>query len=89
MEIRKFYIANTTGTILCISFLDKSVELIPIIWRHQGLYGIVSVEKMKNIIQLIQDNAKLPILNRKIVNEIYWDETERIDSKIGKLLFNT
>jgi hypothetical protein len=62
--------------------------LLPILWCNGGMYGVISVEKVANMQDALQDQEKLPVLDRKKdVGKFYWDEVEIIPPKIAKLLF--
>ena len=66
--------------------LTKGVK--PLIWFNKGIWGIISAEKIANIITNMEDQEKLPVIDRKKdVGKLYWDEVEIIPSKIAKLLF--
>ena len=66
--------------------LTKGIK--PLIWFNQGLWGIISAEKIANVITNMEDQEKLPVIDRKKdVGKLYWDEVEIIPSKIAKLLF--
>lgn len=60
----------------------------PLVWFNNGLWGVVSKEKIANTITNMQDQANLPVLDRKPdVGKFYWDDCEVIPHKLGKLLF--
>ena len=98
---KTFYYYRHTGESWNIRdsfFLDKKTEYAecltdftdaqPVIWINDGLYGLISADKISNIIASLKDQEKLPVLDRKKeVGVIHWDEVEIIPSKIAKLLF--
>ncbi len=72
---------------LSLSELGKQ-PILSLIWFNNGLWGIISKEKIANVIAGIQDQEKLPVLDRKKdIGKFYWDEVEVIPPKIAKLLF--
>ena len=73
---------------LFISQADLTRGVKPLIWFNQGLWGIISAEKIRNILDNIQDRENLPTLDKKKeIGKFYWDDVEIIPAKIAKLLF--
>jgi len=86
VHIQKFYFAIHAGKWISIEGFPGKKPL-PLIWHNQGLYGIISVEKVENMLNYLDAMAYSPSLNTK--NEagvFYWDEVEIIDPKVGKML---
>ncbi len=86
MEIKKFYYIEFKGGFLPISGLFKCGAR-PLIWNNRGMCGIISKEKVENMMQRIKDNESLSSLNTVWEAKFYWDEVEVIDPKVAKLLF--
>ncbi len=92
---RQFYYAETKQNTLTVT-LEDTVTLysdtyspmpMPIIWNNNGLYGIICREKVANMVITMQNQEKLPNLNRTPKTGIfYWDEVEEINQKTAKLL---
>jgi len=61
------------------------VEL-PIIWNLSGLYKLITLEQIKNLIGLRKDLDNSPNLNPKPNLGFHWDEGVDLDTKIVKLL---
>ena len=78
---------NSVGALPMSKILTKQPKL-PLVWYNNGLYGIISLEKLQNMYDALQDQANLPVLDRKKdVGKFYWDDCVVIPSKIAKLLF--
>ncbi len=88
VTIKKTYYHACGGKRLLILKDGLKKGAMPLIWFNQGAWGIVSAEKIANIIANMEDCERLPVLDKKIaVGKIHWDEVEIIPPKIAKLLF--
>ena len=86
MVLKRYYYTKHSGNTLDVR---KGLNLgyVPLIWNNAGLYGIISREKVENMIQLIEDQKKLPVVERiNRMGMFYWDEVVDLDPKIAKLL---
>jgi len=85
--IKRYYYAEQSDKTLKVTLNDLCLGFMPLIWCNAGLYGIISKEKVENIIQLLQDQGKLPRIEKiNRYGTFYWDEVVELDQKIGKLL---
>lgn len=83
---KSYYYAEQTGTTLDIK-KGLNIGFMPLIWNNAGLYGIISREKVENMIGLIVDQKKLPVVERiNRMGMFYWEECEVLDPKIAQLL---
>lgn len=83
---RSYYYVEHNGSTLDVK-KGLNIGFMPLIWNNAGLYGIISREKVENMVQLIADQKKLPVVER--VNRMgvfYWEECVVLDAKIVKLL---
>ncbi len=88
MDNHYYYYIND-GKELYVRLGDLKKGIRPLIWSNQGMWGIISAEKIANIITNMEDQENLPMIDRKKdVGRFYWDEVEIIPSKIAKLLFD-
>ncbi len=87
LTIKKTYYYVCSGKRLLVlkDSLTKGVK--PLIWFNQGLWGIISAEKIANIIANMEDQEKLPVIDKIAISKFHWDEVEIIPPKIAKLLF--
>lgn len=91
IEPLQFHYAKTKNNTLTVvlGILDATLGCItlPIIWNNNGLYGIIRREKVLNMKEELRNQEKLPVLNPNTKTGIfYWDEVEKLDPKIAKLL---
>jgi len=58
----------------------------PILWNHQGMYGWIPIEVIKNEIQQAFDNKK--IYSDSVLFELHftWQQTYRLRPDVGKML---
>ena len=85
---RQFYHVCSSNKVLELTTADLARGAKPLVWFNNGLWGVVSKEKIANTITNLLDQAKLPVLDRKSdVGKFYWDDCELIPPKIAKLLF--
>lgn len=85
--IKRYYYAEHAGDILRVTLKDLCLGFMPLIWYNAGLYGIISKEKVENMIRLIEDQENLPTIDvNKEVGVFHWDEIIELDQKIGRLL---
>lgn len=83
---RSYYYVEHNGNTLDVK-KGLNIGFMPLIWSNAGLYGIISREKVENMVQLIADQKKLPVVERiNRMGVFYWDECEVLDTKIAKLL---
>ena len=88
MLVKQFCLHARSTKELPVSKLLVKPPKLPLIWDNNGLYGIISLEKLQNMYQAILDQKNLPVLDRKKdVGKFYWDEVEIIPAKVAKLLF--
>jgi len=88
MIVKQFCIHAGSGKVLPTSMLLTKQPKLPLIWFNNGLYGVISLEKMQNMYEVLQDQKNLPVLDRKKdVGKFYWDEAIVIPAKVAKLLF--
>ena len=87
--IKKTYYHACGGKRLLILKGGLTKGAMPLLWFNQGAWGIVSAEKIANIIADIKDYENLPTLDKKVaVGKLHWDEVKIIPPKIAKLLFD-
>lgn len=85
--IKRYYYAETEKSSTLNVKKGLNLGYMPLIWNNVGLYGIISREKVENMIQLMTDQSKLPVVERINRNgTFYWDEAVILDPKIAKLL---
>jgi len=85
---RQFYHVCGSNKVLLLTKADLARGAKPLVWFNNGLWGVISKEKIVNMIANMQDQANLPVLDRKKdVGKFYWDECEIIPSKLAKILF--
>lgn len=83
--IKRYYYAEQSGDTLNVK-KGMNLGFMPLIWNNAGLYGIIGREKVENMIILMEDQKKLPVVERINRNGIfYWDETVILDPKIAEL----
>ena len=83
---KSYYYAEQTGMTLDVR-KGLNIGFMPLIWNNGGLYGIISREKVENMIQLIADQKKLPVVERiNRMGVFYWEECVVLDTKVAKLL---
>ncbi len=89
MLVNQFCIRAQDGKELKFSVKELGKQpVLPLIWFNQGMYGVISLEKLQNMYEAMEDQKKLPVLDRKKdVGKFYWDECVIIPPKIAKLLF--
>ena len=76
IRIKRYYYAEHNGDVLDVR---KGLNLgsMPLVWNNRGLLGIISKAKVQNMIELMEDQKKLPVLQRINKNGLfYWDEVE-------------
>lgn len=84
--IKRFYYFNDKGKVIHLKN-ELLLGYLPLIWENNGLYGIISVEKVENMMQLMDDQKKLPVVQKvKEIGVFFWDEVKPLDPKIGKLI---
>lgn len=83
METKQFYYIEHPCDRLQTGAIGK---IIPILWCNKGLYGILPIEKVENMIQLMQDKQHIPILENFSTGGFHWDEVEIIDPSLARLL---
>ncbi len=90
MKIRtiKFYFISHSHDTMEIpeQMLDSRAR--PILWNNQGLFCIISRQKVQNVIDLAQDSKNLPVLNQKEMGVFHWGDGELIDAKIASRLLS-
>lgn len=85
--IKRYYYTKTVKSSTLNIKKGLNLGFMPLIWNNAGLYGIISREKIENMIELMADQNKLPVVERLNRTGIfYWDEVEVLDPKIAKLL---
>lgn len=85
--LKRYYYAESTGKFLKVTLKELCLGPMPLIWFNNGLYGIICREKIKNMIEMIQDWEKSSTIESiKAADIFWWDEVEIIDPKIGRLL---
>jgi len=85
---RQFYHVCSSKKVLSLTTADLARGAKPLVWFNDGLWGVISKEKIANTITNLLDQKKLPVLDRKKdVGKFYWDECEIMMPKIAKLLF--
>lgn len=71
-----------------LSMLFNDSGILPIIWMNNGLYGLLTKEKVRNALQYLENDRKLRPMNSHPVTWIfYWDEVLLIPPAIGEQLF--
>lgn len=89
MKVEQFciHVHNSVGALQASKLLTKEPKL-PLVWYNNGLYSIISLEKLQNMYDALEDQKKLPVLDRKKdVGKFYWDDCVVVPAKIAKLLF--
>lgn len=87
--IKRYYYAETekSSTLDVKHRTGLNLGYMPLIWNNAGLYGIISSNKVENMIHLIVDQSKLPIVEGvNLSGVLFWDEVVVLDSKVAKLL---
>ncbi len=90
MSIMEFYFRSESGTELVFNEQDFEDGVKQLVWYNKGMYGIVSEEKIQNIIAYLEDFDNLPKLSVAAAKSmIFWDEMKIIPPEIASLLFTT
>lgn len=85
--VKQYYYAETKKSSTLDVRKGLNLGFMPLIWNNAGLHGIISRDKIENMIQLMADQDKLPVVERINRNgTFYWDEVVVLDSKVVKLL---
>ncbi len=87
MEIKRTYYYNCSDKELKVSLKDFKDGPLPLVWFNQGMYGVIPASIIEDFISAAKDRAKLPQLDRKKCDALYWDQCTVIKPKIAKLLF--
>jgi len=85
IRIKRFYYAEHKGATLPV---NEGLNLgpMPLIWSNDGLYGLIPKDKVANIISILEDFEKLPVVAQKKIGIIQWDEATILDPEIAKQL---
>lgn len=90
MQIKEFYLIECPDTVLILKDIEDCIStdgnIIPIVWFCQGLFGVVRIETIKNMIQQVEDLKKMEEDDSIITIKINWDETTKVDAAILTLL---
>ncbi len=82
-----FYYVEKTGAELIVNLDGLGLGFMPLIWYNAGLYGVISKERVENMCDILNDQENLPVLDKKpLIGKFHWDEVEKLDPVIGKLL---
>lgn len=89
MKINKFFCVVLHKDELKVSFsmLFNDSGVLPIIWMNNGLYGLLTREKVKNTLQYLENNKKLQPTNIYPSWTFYWDEVLLMPPAVGEQLF--
>jgi len=86
MELKKFYYIECSKD--AIFFVDlaetMSQGIAPIVWCNEGMFGLICVAKIKNMIQTLHDHEISEFYSPDI--KVYWSETIQEPSEITKCL---
>ena len=78
------YISNNHNTLT----INCHTEALPILWNNRGLFCIISRQKVQNMLDLLRDVEKLPVLNARSDAVFHWDDHTLIDAKIASKLLS-
>ena len=82
-----YYIKHNSNILIVDARLLKGTEE-PILWNNNGLFCIISRQKVQNVLGLIKDQENLPVLNIKEVGVLHWDDGELITAKTASMLLS-
>lgn len=88
VAVKKFYYVSHTRDTLVISAHILADGEYPILWNNKGLFGIISRQKVQNVIELVKDLQNLPQLNQKQSGLFHWDDCEVITARIAGMLLS-
>ena len=86
---KEFYLIEYSGCVLTLKQISECVSNgnpIPIVWFNQGLFGIIRIETVKNMIQEVENFKKDGADKSEIVININWDDVTRIEKDVFLLL---
>lgn len=87
IKIKRYYYTETEKSSTLNVKKGMSIGFMPLIWNNAGLYGIISREKVENMILLMADQDKLPVVERINKNGMFfWEEAVVLNPKVAKLL---
>lgn len=86
---RRFMVVSYAGKVLPVSLFEHHCSnSVVIIWRNEGLYGLLTRNTLEPILSVYRDACKLPQLDtNKDSYKVHWDDMVPLDAKVAKLLF--
>ena len=86
---KEFYLVEYSGCVLTLKQISECVfegNPIPIVWFNQGLFGVIRIETVKNMIQEAENYKKAGADESEIAINISWDAVTKIDTQVIALL---
>lgn len=76
-QTKKFYYVESMKKQITVRPEDFPDGPLPLVWNNQGLYGVIRVEIINNMIQQLNDLASLPKLeSNQQAGLLHWDEAK-------------
>ena len=87
---KEFYLIEYTGCVLTIKQIAECISAkgdpAPIVWYNQGLFGVIRIETVKNMIQEVENLKKDGLDKSEFTISINWDDVTRIEKDLFLLL---
>ncbi len=89
-QTKKFYYVEAKTDHITVRPEDFPDGPLPLVWNNRGLYGVICVGIINNMIQLLSDLASLPKLEKNQQGgRLHWDDALPHHSKdINRILQN-
>jgi hypothetical protein len=79
LDVKKLYYVNCKNPALAVDRDFFAYGPLPLLWHFEGLYRLVPVEVITNILQLLKPND---------FGRIFWDQSIPVPREIGDQLTN-
>jgi len=93
MFVNKLLIIKSDKLEYCLTFdtFNSKPEIVknpvPVLWNHNGIYGWIPVEVIKNEISVVDDIIKLDSCKAPIIQlRFIWQQAHRLRPDVGKIL---
>ncbi len=79
-QTKKFYYVESKEKHITVTLEDFPDGPLPLVWNNEGLYGVLTVDRIDATIFELTDYNNLPKLDRNLkIGQLYWDNTEVLE----------